>query len=201
MESSSYECAYCGGIEATTDDHIPPKSFFVDPHKINLPTVKACRKCHNKGTSLDDECFRDVILKYHIVSEKPQVRPLLDKMFRAATLPKKRKYAESILRSFTEAEVTTFSGLILGKRPAFKFDRKRIERAAIRYIKGLHRYVFNERVPDDAEVRVVINPEAMWEQKSKVIDAFRSGKIQVIQDKIFAFKFGRIIENPKAGGC
>jgi hypothetical protein len=93
-----------------------------------------------------------------------------------------------------------FSGLELGERPAFKFGHTRIERAAIRYIKGLHRYVFNERVPDDAVVRAVINPEAMWAQKYDVIDTFRSGKMQIIQDKIFAFKFGRIIENPKASG-
>lgn len=50
-------CAYCGQDNATTRDHIPPKSLFARPLPTNLITVPACLQCNN-GASIDDDNFQ-----------------------------------------------------------------------------------------------------------------------------------------------
>ncbi len=198
MKPQLRECAYCGEMAITTVDHIPPRTFYDDPLPPNnlLPKVNACNKCHNENISRDDEYFHHVLIQNHLVSDLPQTQPFLQKMFRAVSNPRKRKYAEATLRSMAEAEVSTFGGIYLGRKPAFRIDRKRLERTAVRYLKGLHLCVFGSRVGDDAEIRAIINPEALSNMRNEFLGMFASGRWVVVQKKTFAFKYGTIAERP-----
>src|SRR5207249_3346747 len=53
---------YCQSVEATTDDHLPPKSLFRDEDKKNLQlkTVPACRGCNNSN-AVNETRLRDVV--------------------------------------------------------------------------------------------------------------------------------------------
>lgn len=59
-------CIYCGDV-ATTREHIPSKTFLVEPYPDNLPTIPACFPCNN-GFSFDEQyvAYYLEILKSHI---------------------------------------------------------------------------------------------------------------------------------------
>lgn len=59
-------CIYCGNI-ATTREHIPSKTFLIEPYPENLPTIPACFPCNN-GFSFDEQyvAYYLEILKSHI---------------------------------------------------------------------------------------------------------------------------------------
>lgn len=50
-------CAICGYRQATTKDHLPPRSVFPKPLPMNTRTVPACSECNN-GANQQDERFR-----------------------------------------------------------------------------------------------------------------------------------------------
>ena len=89
------ECAYCGGL-ATTEDHIPPQSLLPGVPRKKRPSVPSCGDC-NHGASDDDEYFRDVVLKYHRVADKPEASSAVDAMVRAMGHPRKVGYAQAVL--------------------------------------------------------------------------------------------------------
>lgn len=51
-------CYNCGASEASTRDHVIPKSLIPKPWPANLPTVPACESC-NRAFSKDEEYVRD----------------------------------------------------------------------------------------------------------------------------------------------
>ena len=191
------ECAYCGQLTGTTKDHIPPRSIFLRPLPKNLPTVRACRAC-NAGASDEDEYFRDTVLKWHRVTDKPIVQPLVDSMLRAASMPEKRAYAAQTLASMSESEVTTASGILLGRQPIFRVQGDKMARAAERYARGLYRYTFKRRVPSDVEVTVSLNPEHTLGLSDKWIEWIRRGTVRVVQDGVFTYGHVAAIDRPEA---
>lgn len=46
-------CIYCGDV-ATTREHVPSKTFLIEPYPDNLPTIPACFHCNN-GFSFDEQ--------------------------------------------------------------------------------------------------------------------------------------------------
>ena len=193
----SYECAYCGRVRPATDDHVPAKCLFSPPLPSSLPTVKSCDSC-NRDASQDDEYFRDVVLKYHRVAEQPEAQPLLDKMFRAAALPAKRRYTAAVLRSLTEVEVTTDAGINLGRQPAYRVDRKRVARAAERYVRGLHRHELGYRVPDGLEVRIRAEPESVHRAGEAILRFMRGRPVRIVQPDVFHYVWVHAVDRPEA---
>ena len=59
MKVDKQMCVQCAEAEATTNDHIPPKSLYPKPRSndINLYTVPTCHSC-NSGASKEDEEFK-----------------------------------------------------------------------------------------------------------------------------------------------
>ena len=194
---SKFECAYCGIIAKATDDHIPPKSFFVGPLTTDLPSVKACASC-NTGASLDDEYFRDTVVKHHQVADQPAANPVVQKMLRAAALPARAKYTRHALSDMVDLDVTTPSGIILGKQPAFRVDGSRLERAAARYARGLHRYHYGERVPSETPIRAVVNPDQVNQNAADFVTGFRGADIVTIQDGVFWYARMRPTAQPNS---
>ncbi len=191
----AYECAYCGVSADATDDHIPAKSFFSGELDAPLPSVKSCAAC-NGGASMDDEYLRDTILKYHRVGDLPQALPLLKKMLRGLSHPKKAGYARSTYANIVEIDVTTPSGLILGKQPAYHVDQVRLERVARRYARGLHRYEFGERTDPSTPVRVVCSPDEVNSRAAEFTASFQGAKLKLIQQNVFWYAVKRPPDRP-----
>jgi len=58
MAKEKIICYNCGLNEATTHDHVIPRTLIPTPRPANLPTVPACEPC-NGGFSKDEEYLRD----------------------------------------------------------------------------------------------------------------------------------------------
>lgn len=61
MNLKTQNCVYCGK-QATTRDHVPPRSLFESPYPNNLKTVPSCADC-NSGFSLDEQYFLVLLAK------------------------------------------------------------------------------------------------------------------------------------------
>lgn len=193
---TAYECAYCGRMNAATDDHIPPKTFFHGALDGALPTVRSCSEC-NTGASLDDEYFRDKVLQYHLVTDLPRAQPLVQKMLRAAAMPAKAAYARKTIDSMLEIDAVTPSGLILPNQSAIRVDGDRLSRAARRYARGLHRYCFGERVLADTPVLATVNPEHINLHADEFISAFSGAEIETVQEGVFWYARLRPATHPE----
>lgn len=189
MSQPSYECAYCGVVKSATDDHIPPQSIYSPPGPAQAPTVKACADC-NAGASDDDEYFRDTLVKWHGIGDKPEAQPLVQKMIRALGKPAKRRYAAKTFQSIGQAPVYTRGGLLVGMRPSFAIEVPTLRRAAIRYVRGLYRYERGEPIADARRVSVVIDPDRINERMRETLESFRGSKLRVVQKRVFFYKYG-----------
>jgi hypothetical protein len=193
----AYQCAYCGQLTGTTKDHVPPRSLFLRPLPKDLPTVRACASC-NAGASEDDEYFRDTVLKWHRIAEKPVVQPLVSSMLRAASMPEKRAYAARAIASISEQDVTTAAGIFLGRQPVYRVQGDRMRRAAERYLRGLYRYTFKQRIPDDVEITVSLDPEHTLSLSETWIEWIRRGSVRVVQEEIFTYGHVSAVDRPDA---
>jgi hypothetical protein len=179
-------CAYCGESRLTTLDHVPPQAIYTPRVPKEAPVAPICDAC-NAGTSVDDEYFRDSVLKYHRVADRPIVAPLLERMHRAAQLPAKRAYARQHVTALTTVPVTTTGGIYLGLRPATRINKTRIIRAATRYVTGLHFAVRGKRVAPGYTVQVGVEPERIHTDVDKVVKMLAGGPVVTIQDQVFTF--------------
>lgn len=181
------ECAYCGK-PATTDDHIPPQALLIGVPKSEMPYVRSCESCNN-GASDDDEYFRDVALKYHRVSDRPEAQPAIDRMFRAFANPKKIRYAQATLRSFADLRIETAAGIDLGIQPAYGVNTDRLVSASERYVRGLHLLERKTRVPVDHAVHMRIDPESIFAKQDYWASMFSSGQAHIVKEHVFWYKW------------
>lgn len=188
-------CAYCGGPHATTRDHVPPKCIFPSPAPSGLVTVRACEAC-NQGASADDEYFRDVIVRYHRVADQPAAAPILESMLRAAGRPEKQAYAEATLASFRLIDLETSAGIYLDRRLATVASGQRLERAAIRYVRGLYRHEIGEPLPATSSFVVSLEPDANLASRADIERVLGFGTQRVIADNVFWYAWQRAFDNP-----
>jgi hypothetical protein len=189
-------CVYCGA-PATTDDHIPAQNLLVGVPRRCRPSVPACSQC-NTGASQDDEYFRDVVVKYRRVAERPEAQPAVDAMLRALSKPEKHAYARRTIESYHDVAAVTEGGIYLGMQPAYRVDGRRIARTAERYVRGLHFLERGMRVPSDHFVKVHVNIEAIIREQARVAAAFTSSTIRVVGQRIFFYGWAIPSDQPSA---
>jgi hypothetical protein len=190
------QCAYCGQ-PASGEDHIPPQSLLRGVPRGKRPHVPACSAC-NTGASNDDEYFRDTVLKYHRVSDKPEAQSGIEAMVRGVRNARKRWYAEAMLRSFYDVRVETRSGINLGLQPAYRVDATRLARACERYIRGLHVIARGAPIPADHWVRVHLNVEDILARQSEIASFFHAGTTHMVGERIFWYKIVIPLDRPSA---
>lgn len=139
LEGSSMErlCIYCGQREATERDHVPPKSFFASPRPDNLITVPSCPEC-NRSFGKDDERVRNLITSLDLTDSHPAIQSELgDKVARSFSRQQGRSNFEHLAGSLQEVEVTSQSGVYLGRRPALNLDQDVMDRFTERLVRAL----------------------------------------------------------------
>jgi hypothetical protein len=191
------ECAYCGSLDADTDDHIPPRNIYTAPGPPRPPNVKSCFACNNSA-STDDEYFRDIVVKYHRVADLPQVQQQIAAMLRTAKLPAKQRYAQAVLKSFMDVEVKTEAGLYLGRQPAFTVDAERLRRILRRFVFGLYRWETGVRLAADTTLTIVPNPDSVNQLKSELEGVMSGAQVTTVQEGVFWYAWQRAQDNPMA---
>lgn len=142
------ECFICGK-KATTRDNIPPACIFPYPAPTDLVRVPACKQ-HNEGSSKDDEYFRFFVSANALGSNQAH-EIIRDRIIEKAK--SKPKLLNSIIKSaYKQIEIRTPAGIILGYRPGFKYDRKRIYIIFNKIVRGLFYHHFKKRLLNEYEV-------------------------------------------------
>lgn len=187
-------CAYCGNA-AESEDHIPAQGLLRGVPRGARPSVPACLAC-NLHASDDDEYFRDTVVKYHRVADKPEAAAAFGAMMRALRHPKKRGYAAATLRGLRDRRVITYAGIDLGMQPTYDVDLDRICRCVSRYVRGLHFREVGTRVPSD-NVRALANPESLLRDE-RLGEFIRAGTLRVVKPRVFSYSWFHPYDRPTA---
>ena len=144
MPDTTEVCTYCDE-PATTDDHVPARSFFPRPRPDNLVKVPACLIC-NRHAELDDEYLRRILLVRDDVLAHPKARLVWPAEARAFDKPTKVGMRQALVESLEEVNVLSPEGSDLGTQVVFSIDELRLSRIATRFAIALHRVVTGQRV-------------------------------------------------------
>ena len=193
------KCVYCGKQGELTDDHIPPKNLFPEPRPSNLITVPSCSDC-NVGASKDDEYFRLVLSMRHDTGDHPSVHGVQPSVIRSLAREKAVGLRTAVFDSISLRNVHTKSGIYLGQEYFSDVDLSRLDRVAVRIVRGLFFHEFNVRLPVDRGVIAYSvdgfkDPSAV-EKNKRMIEEVTRQKPRVIGDKVFAYWFQSFSEDP-----
>lgn len=192
MAENKQKCVYCNLSESTTDDHVPPKSFFPKPRPSDLITVPSCLDC-NKGAGKDEEFFLATFMfSYAGVSEAGTMlwTEKLNRMY-DKNIGLRRKIADHLILS----SLYTPSGIYLGNGMTINTDEKRFETVVNKILKGLYFFEYNQTFPDSAEITTFyLNQKKDYEPVKKVAPELKFGSRS--WDGIFEYKFNRLPNDP-----
>lgn len=149
--SMSASCYLCGLVPADTRDHIPPRGLFPEPRPTNLVTVPCCRRC-NSDFAPEDDYFRFVFSSSVERSETGD--HIWESKVIANTVRRMPHDVDRVLASCEDRAVEidgSTQNLV-----AFEVDRCRLDRYAIRLVKGLlrHHYPGYDYTQSDFQVRL-----------------------------------------------
>src|SRR6266699_2028851 len=142
------QCAYCGGVELVTRDHVPPKGIFSEPRPNDLITVPACRRCHNDETSKDDEYFRLALQVRDGIDSHPDVIKARPALIRSLTNPRKEGMRKRLFENIFLRELVTPSGIFIKNQWAIQTNMDRLRRVVSRIQRGLFYHHKGYRLPD-----------------------------------------------------
>jgi len=183
-----FQCYYCG-LPADSKDHLPPSCIFPDPKPTNLIHVPSCHN-HNSAQSKEDEYFRWFVATAS--GESPIAEALIkDKVVRQ--FKERPKLLRTILQHSGYVDAETHSGIYLGKRPAFKFERNRIQSVITRITKGFFYHFYKQRLPDNYAVYDFwLNPPI------DDVQDFIVSRIPLneIGKGVFSFRFEQDVDDP-----
>jgi len=84
----------------------------------------------------------------------------------------------------------TAGGLLLPHLVAFHMNVPRLERALIRYVRGLHRFELGTRLADDCAVRPVVKPDVIHLFRSAVERVMTGRRQVIVQSEVFWYQYG-----------
>lgn len=145
------ECVYCGNVGPLTEDHIPPQNLFPKPRPANLISVPSCDSC-NGGASKDDEYFRLCLTVVENAKGQPARDAVFPSVLRSLVRPEAKGFSTSFWNDTARADRLSPSGL-WGTGTLHAAAGHRMDRVAVRIVKGLFFSETRQRVPDDHAVR------------------------------------------------
>lgn len=188
------KCVYCGEKEATTRDHVVSENLFPKSFsKKNMIIAPSDLDC-NKGFSLDEEYFRNVICGVAI-DHSPYAKELFFSNIERSM--KRRPWiAGKLLTRMELVDLYTKSGVYLGEKTKFNIiseDEQRIFNVLTKYIKGLFYHEFKISVPEDYKIKHFWGREELLPEIIKHIN-----KWNLDNKEIFAYGYNFISGNYKS---
>jgi len=193
MQPKSPKCVYCGAPHGTTQDHVPPKSFFPTPKPSNLITVPACWSC-NAGSAKDEDLFLATFM-FTEAGVTDTGKKLWDQKLHRM-YKKNIGLRKLIASSLKKIELTTLAGIYLGRRLAIKPDKIRSERVVNKIVRGLYYHEFKEPLSPSVEIvsHFLQRPsEISYVEKFAPMLLFGSRK----WPGVFEYRFNRVVDQPK----
>lgn len=190
-------CAICGTNEATTKDHIPPKSLYPTPrdNDINLNTVPACKACNN-GASSDDEVFK-VLVGIDTGEHQGSPQKIIDSL--AKTISKNGRVARQIFAS-NERIYTKLNGPLLEPAVAVTFDFEQYERVINRIICGLYWMETGRAMPSEATVQVLPGNQIQQSLAVEIMELMHQLPLRKLNKETFAYRCHIPSEGTQAWG-
>jgi hypothetical protein len=171
-EMNKRRCAYCGGDEATTVDHVIPRALYPESKrtsKIQRITVPACQGC-NRSWVDDEPHFRNILL---IAGEST---PVVDELWQGKT----RRSFDQVdgLRRVRDVAHRLVPVQVAGgeRHKVYPADDPRFMRVLRKVIRGLSHHhkvltaVSNEQMWADVQ-RFAVPPEFVAEMTAAHADA------------------------------
>lgn len=184
-------CAICGTNEATTSDHIPPKSIFPKPRPDNLITVPSCPECNNGASDLD-EAFR-LYLALHVGNVEDE---LTSAYFREAlrTFKHNKKLQREVLSTARPVDFITPSGIYIGQGMKGLWNSKAHDAVITRTVRGLYFHHFGDVLPSDVQV----SPKWFNQPNENFLQSLSGLKKSVIGNNQVIYLYGRAEDHPIA---
>jgi hypothetical protein len=141
------QCAYCAS-EATTRDHVPPKSFFPQPRPTkNVITVPCCEPC-NVSFKAHDDYARMVFVTSSGAAGNPDRDKLKSKVKRFVERKESKNLLAGVYASMGERWRENENGLFV-KRQFFTIEGEHLDAFARRMIRALFLHQKGYKLPDD----------------------------------------------------
>lgn len=140
-------CYLCGS-EATTRDHVPPKTLFAPPRPNNLITVPACLSC-NTSYSRDEEYFRNNVVAVSNFTNAGEVW----EMVRRSYLRRPAIHSDLLGRTFPIR-------VGISALTAIRFEKTRTNRVLEKIAKGLVYHHYGRRLPEGTACEVYLTERA-----------------------------------------
>jgi hypothetical protein len=192
MAEKKQNCVYCNLQESTTDDHVPPKSFFPKPRPSNLITVPSCFDC-NSGAGMDEEFFLATFMFSNAgVSEAGQKlwSEKLNRMY-DKNIGLRRKIADHL----EQTSLYTPTGIYLGRGMTINTDEKRFGSVVNKILKGLYFFEYDQPLPNNAEITTIfMNLQDNFEPVKRVAPELKFGS--KTWNGIFEYRFNRLADDP-----
>lgn len=194
MNSETILCVYCNKNLATTDDHVPPKSFFPKPRPSNLITVPSCKSC-NQDAGKDEEFFLATFMFSFAGNSDAGKRLWAEKLHRMydKNLGLKRKIASALKRT----DFFTPAGIFLGKGFTIQTDEERFAKVTNKIVKGLYYHEYKESLPPSVEMTCLfLQTEAHFASARKHDHELRYGSSK--WPSLFEYRFNRVADDVTA---
>ncbi len=117
-------CVYCAPGIGTTDDHVPPRSFFPSPPPKDLITVPCCEDCRVRDQK-DDRLLRNLFTSFEETEVHPAVTGHLAAR-RDKSFGDDRSIVPRLLEMMVQVTTQSHQGVVV--RPAFNLKDPRVER-------------------------------------------------------------------------
>ena len=144
------ECAYCGVIGMTKQEHVIPECLFEQPLSNNMITVRACNEC-NVLKSKDDDYLRD----YLITNLSTYKQEVPQRLFAGKMARSMQRNSSSFAKEINTSKITDTPFFSNGERLSeVYFDLSRLRDILERIVKGLFCYTKAKRIPDETKIKV-----------------------------------------------
>jgi len=183
------KCVLCDKNDATTTEHIPPKSMYLKPRPSNLITVPACNIC-NTGTSKEDEQFK-VFLSFLVGDSEPETKQYFEKHV-SPTIKHAHGLRKKILENVQEVPLFTESGIYYGTSGVVEVSMGAFDVVINKCVRGLYYQHFDKILGEEVCLEVSYSKhlsEHVYEQGLKLVG-------QSIGNDAFVYRYGRAKEDP-----
>jgi hypothetical protein len=163
-------CYNCGLRQATTRDHVIPKTLIPDPKPSDLPTLPACAEC-NQSFSRDEEYLRDRLAAV-VGDPSYEGREMWNKAWRSMQHPKAKGKKIGLFRDVIELGVSfhTREGVT---SKGIRLNKKRVNRVVEKMMRGFYYHLFGERLQGvnfQIDFLSSVNPRRNVKKLSEVLD-------------------------------
>ncbi len=147
-------CAYCGGSENMTKDHVIPLCLFVQPYPLNLITVPSCLKC-NGEKSRNDDFLRDLLTTDIYGNQNPIAQQIFQDKVLSSARHGSSVVAQTMLSNSQPESFFSHGGIDLGIVQSAPVETEQIKDIFSTIVRGLYYYSRRKQMPSDYEFKVL----------------------------------------------